>query len=131
MASLVGALASEKHPQLPGRIRKVSDRSRRAFGCVHLLVHLPVHELQHLARISLGKVCAFLPGVDDLEARVAGRAVGKRVRVAESVHGQACVSCPVTSDSRSCCLSSTAISSSVNSASWRSATFMGADCDTS
>src|SRR6185503_5073048 len=68
---LVGALAGEKHPQLPRGIREVGDGACRTFGRVHLLVHLPMHELLDTAGVPFRKVCAFFPGVDHLEPSVA------------------------------------------------------------
>src|SRR6516164_4845227 len=122
VARLVGTLTGEEHAQVPRRIRKVGQAPRRTFGRIHLLVHLPMQELLELARIPFREIRAFLPAVDHDEPRIA-----RWAKCLRAFLGHARASCSVASVSSPCCLRSTEISSSVNSASCRSGTLIGAD----
>src|SRR5262249_21897503 len=118
VAGLIRALTCQEHPHFPLRIRKLDEGASRTFRGVHFLVHLTVHELHDFPRIIVSEVRALIPALDDGKPFIAQRGVRKPAFRCGVGHG-AYAPCCSSKDSRSCCLSSAVISSSLNSASRR------------
>ena len=70
MTGFVAALACEPHAQAPLDIGELRQAAGRVLEDVELLIQLPVEELQHFFRMSIGQVHAVGPALHDPEAGI-------------------------------------------------------------